>query len=123
MTSEWRTLENLHLLLKPFAQYTSLVSGKEYTTIPSDEYGQPSLRGNEKGAGIDSCVNTFAVRAETEVQRYTDSAVPNHEPVFLVSTLLDPQSKLLLNPTQTNSAKTKLLCLLKAGKEGIKAGR
>lgn len=34
-TSEWKTLENMHLLLKPFAQYTSLVSGEEYTTISS----------------------------------------------------------------------------------------
>jgi len=72
MTSEWRTLENLHPLLKPFAQYTSLVSGEEYTTISSVIqllWKSTFIRGNEKGTGIDSCVNTFAVRAETEVQK------------------------------------------------------
>ena len=35
MTSEWTTLENLHPLLKPFAQYASLFSGEEYTTTSS----------------------------------------------------------------------------------------
>ena len=32
-TSEWKSLENIHKLLKPFAQYTSLISGDEYTTM------------------------------------------------------------------------------------------
>ena len=32
-TSEWKTLENIQTLLQPFAQYTSLISGEEYTTL------------------------------------------------------------------------------------------
>ena len=32
----------------------------------------------KKGIGIDSCVYTFAVKAETEVQRYTDPAACKH---------------------------------------------
>ena len=31
--SEWKQLENLHSLLKPFAKYTALTSGEDYTTI------------------------------------------------------------------------------------------
>ena len=31
--SEWKTLENVHKLLKPFAQCTSLISGDDYTTL------------------------------------------------------------------------------------------
>ena len=34
-TSEWKVLSCIHDLLKPFAMYTSLVSGEEYTTISS----------------------------------------------------------------------------------------
>lgn len=34
-TSDWKQLENIYTLLKPFAQYTSLVSGEEYTTLSS----------------------------------------------------------------------------------------
>lgn len=48
---------------------------------------------------------------------YTDPAASDHEPVFLVSTLLDLQLKHFLHPTQTNSAKTELLCLLKDANE------
>ena len=33
--SEWKTVENIHKLLKPFAQYIALVSGEEYTTLSS----------------------------------------------------------------------------------------
>ena len=117
MTSEWRTLENLHLLLKPFAQYTSLVSGEEYTTIPSviPIIMEITLHLEETKKVLE--LTAVSTRLQSELKqrfkRYTDSAVSNHEPVFLVSTLLDPQIKLLLNPTQTNSAKTKLLCPLK----------
>lgn len=31
--SGWKQLENLHSLLKPFAKYTALTSGEDYTTI------------------------------------------------------------------------------------------
>ena len=33
--SEWKMLENVQKFWKPFAQYTSLVSGEEYTTTSS----------------------------------------------------------------------------------------
>jgi len=63
---------------------------------------------------MDTAVSTgLQSELKQKFKRYTDPAASNHEPVFLVSTLLDPQFKLLLNPTQTNSAKTELHCLLK----------
>ena len=34
-TSEWKTLESIPRLLKPFAQYTSLIGGEHYSTISS----------------------------------------------------------------------------------------
>ena len=33
--SDWKILENITTLLKPFTKYTSLVSGEEYATISS----------------------------------------------------------------------------------------
>ena len=33
--SEWKSLESVHDLLKPFAQYTALLGGEEYSTISS----------------------------------------------------------------------------------------
>ena len=34
-TSDWKQLENVHMLLKPFAVYTSLIGGEEYVTLSS----------------------------------------------------------------------------------------
>ena len=117
MTSEWRTLENLHLLLKPFAQYTSLVSGQEYTTIssiiPIVMEINLHLEEMKKFPELTAVSTRLQSELKQRFKRYTDPVASNHEPVFLVSTLLNPQFKLLLNPTQTNSAKTKLLRLLK----------
>ena len=31
--SEWKTLEQIHFLLEPFARYTQLTSGEEFTTL------------------------------------------------------------------------------------------
>ena len=50
--------------------------------------------------GIDSCVNTFAVRDETEVQWYTDSAASDHE--IVVSCVYSMGSSIeTFSPTQT----------------------
>ena len=32
-TSEWKVLENYRYLLEPFARYTDLMGGEEYTTL------------------------------------------------------------------------------------------
>ena len=34
-TSEWKVLASIHDLLKPFAQYSSLIGGEDYTTVSS----------------------------------------------------------------------------------------
>ena len=34
-TSNWKQLENIYKLLKPFTIYTSLISGEEYVTLSS----------------------------------------------------------------------------------------
>ena len=33
--SEWKILEGIKTLLQPFAQFTTLISGEEYTTLSS----------------------------------------------------------------------------------------
>ena len=46
-------------------------------------------------------------------RKYTDPNDPEHDPLFLAATFLDPRYKVLLNPIQTESAKTELLRQLK----------
>jgi len=35
-TSEWKVLEGVKTSLQPFAQFTSLISGEDFTTLSSD---------------------------------------------------------------------------------------
>jgi hypothetical protein len=46
-------------------------------------------------------------------QKYTYPTDLDYEPIFLVSTLLDPRYRVLLTPTQADSAKEELLKYLK----------
>ena len=46
-------------------------------------------------------------------RRCTDPGDENHEPTYIVSTMLDPRYKSLLNPTQVNHGKVELLKMLK----------
>jgi len=87
MTSEWRTLENLHLLLKPFAQYTSLVSGKEYTTIssiiPIVMKINLHLEEMKKVPELTAVSTRLQSELKLRFRRYTHPVPSNHEPVFL----------------------------------------
>lgn len=42
-------------------------------------------------------------------RKFTDPHDPDHCPVYLAATCLDPRYKVLLNPTQLNSAKKEIL--------------
>ena len=46
-------------------------------------------------------------------RKYTDPEDGDYKPLLIVATFLDPRYKLLLNPTQTASAKSELLKQLK----------
>ena len=46
-------------------------------------------------------------------RKYTDPQDSEHDPLFLVATLLDPRYKLLINPSQIGSAKKELLQQMK----------
>ena len=106
-------IENLHLLLKPFAQHTTLVSGEEYLLCNSVLW---KLNFTWKVLELTAVFIHLQSELNMRFKRYTDPAASDHELLFLVSALLDPQFKLLLNPTQTISAKNEL-CLLKDANE------
>lgn len=92
--SEWKTLENIQKLLKPFAQYTSLVSGEEYTTtscvIPILMELNLHLEKFKKVPELREAATVLQSEHKRRFRKYTDAGDPDHEPIFLVSTLLDP---------------------------------
>ena len=112
--SEWKTLENVHKLLKPFAQYTSLVGGEDYTTlssvIPIVMEVDLHLEEMKKIPEVTNVSALLLSELKRRFRKYTD---PSHEPLFLMSTMLDPRYKLLLNRVQAESTKKKLMKKLK----------
>ena len=116
-TSEWKTFKNVHRLLKSFAQYTTLISGKEYTTlstiIPVIMELNLHLEELKKVPDLSNAATVLQSEVRGRFRKYTDLHDPEHGPMFLVATLLDPRYKLLINPSQIGSAKKELLQQLK----------
>ena len=132
-TSDWKHLENLHSLLKAFAQYTSLVSGEEYTTLSSiiPVVTELSLHLEEvcsafydyvtvcdlvhmplqmkKIPDISEAASVLLMNLKHRFRKFTDPSDTCHSPLYLAATCLDPRYKLLLNPTQLISAKKEIL--------------
>ena len=121
--SEWRMLESIQKLLHPFAQYTSLVGGEEYTTISCVvpvlmELGF-HLDEMKKIPEISKVSHLLHAELIRRFRKLTHPDDPDYEPIYLVSTMCDPQYRLLLNATQADSAKVELLRYLnEANNEG-----
>ena len=112
-------LASIHDLLKPFAQYTSLVGGEDYTTVSSviPIVMEINLHLEESRQLQSPQVSTAASVLLTEFKRQfrnvTNPSHPDPDPLVLTSTPLDPRYRLLLNPNQITSAKVYLMNLLK----------
>ena len=133
-TSDWKHLENIYTLLEPFAQYTSLVSGEEFTTLSSiipvvtelslhleavcctslcviikcsDLVNTPLQM--KKLPDVSEAASVLLANLKQRFRKFTDPSDPEHCPVYLAATCLDPRYKLLLNPTQLSSAKKEIL--------------
>ena len=119
-TSECKVIESICKLLQPFAQYTSLISGEEYTTVSGvlPIIMELNLHLEELKQTVDSPeLSGTASQLQSDLQRrlkkLTDRGDLDYESLFLVSMMLDPRYKVLLNPTQAESAKNHILKMLK----------
>ena len=115
-TSEWKAIETICQLLKPFAQYTTFVSDEEYTTVsgvlPIIMEFNLHLEEKKRNIELSSLASKLQSDLKRRFKRFTDPADLDYEPLFLVSTMLDLRYKVLLNRTQAESAKAHILKLL-----------
>ena len=115
-TSEWKAIDSICRLLQPFAQYTTLGSGEEYTTVSGVLPIIMELNLHLEEQKRISELSGLASRLQSDLKRrfkkYTDPGDLDHESLFLVATMLDPRYKVLLNRTQAESAKANILKLL-----------
>ena len=116
--SEWKTIESIHRLLKPFAQYTALTSAEESTTLPSVlpilMELQLHLREMVQVPEIALVATTLQSELKHRFRKYTDPGDECYEPLYVVATILDPRYKPLINAVQMKAGKDELLRMLKA---------
>ena len=63
----------------------------------------------KKNTDMSEAATVLLSNLKERFRKYTDPSDPYHCPVYLAATCLDPRYKLLLNPTQLNSAKKEIL--------------
>ena len=106
LTSKWKSLEAVKNLLYPFAQFTTLIQGEQYTTISSVIPMIVDLNLQLEEINNHSEVSVAARILQGELKRrfkkYTDPNDSNFEPIFLLAASLDPRYRLILNPAQTS---------------------
>ena len=122
LTSKWKSLEAVKNLLYPFAQFTTLIQGEQYTTISSvipmivDLNLQLEEINNHSEVGV--AARILQGELKRRFKKYTDPNDSNFEPIFLLAASLDPRYRLILNPAQTSVAKSQILKEIKESNNG-----
>ena len=100
--------------MQPFSKYTSLVWGEDYTTIssviPIVMKLNLQLEEMKKSLKLTNVSCLLLSKLKRRFRKYTDPSDHDFEPLFLLSTMLDP---CYLNPTHAESTKKQLLKQLK----------
>ena len=115
--SEWRVLENIQELLQPFAEYTTLCSGEEYTTISSVVPIVVELQYHLEEMSTKPGMATISKRLNNELKsrfdKYVNPCAAGFDVYYLVATFLDPKYTLILNDQQATVVKAHLIVALK----------
>ena len=124
--TEWRLIDYICSLLKPFAVYTQLMSAEETTTISSAlpvlmelNLHLEEMKKIPELAAVSSSLQSDLKR---RFRRCTDPGDEHHETFYIVATLLDPRYKSLLNPAQLAHGRKKLLVMLKDSSSSDSSG-
>ena len=131
--SELRQLNSIHDLLEPFAQYISLVSGNDCTTIssvvPVIMELNLCLGEMRKKGGMTAATKVLEQEIKRRFQHFMDPTDECFEPLYLMTTALDPRFTLILtseaaeaeltNQLGMSSEDTTTTSIEEAGSEGI----
>lgn len=116
---EWEGLELVEKLLLKFAHYTDLAGGEYYATvsqvIPFIVELKGSLQQILEGEANQATPVTRALLSEMDRRfaKFTNQDCDNHNPIYMVATMLDPRYVLVLDLEQTHYAKSHCLQMLK----------
>ena len=115
--SQWKQIENIFQLLKPFDQYATLTSAEESTTIsmviPVIVELQLHLEQMNSTHGISQIANTMSCELVQRFRYATDASVSDFDPLYVTSTFLNPSFRDILNMNQIASARTHITQIIK----------
>ena len=125
--SYWKQIENMVDLLKPFAQYTQLVSTEETTTIsmiiPVIIELQLHLEQMSHVTGIVLVVSNMQRELERRFEYITNPLATNFDPLFVMCTYLNLGYRDVLNDDQVAAAKRNLVKLIQPSSHGEQQSR
>ena len=91
---DWKVLESMMCLLEPFAQYTSLTSGDEYTTfstvVPVLMELDYHLEAMKEKPGLREIASLLQKELSDRFQKVLVPTSFNFDPIFVAATALDP---------------------------------
>ena len=110
---QWKKVENVTEILKPFADYTTLSSGEHYSTIYSIipiimELSLHLDRMNTRH-GLSTVANILKKEMERRFTMFQDPHDKLFKPLYVVATFLDPRYRIVLSDKQKKFAKLYLL--------------
>ena len=112
--SEWKKLESIVVFLEPFAQYTTLCCGEEYTTLSTVvPIIMDHLTEMEVKPGMRTVARVLLKEMHRRFDRYISPPLDALDALYVVATLLDPEYSLILTSEQVAEGVVHLKQLVK----------
>ena len=116
---DWEVLTHIKALLSKFATYTNVAGGEQYPTlslvIPYYVELREHLEHMKKIDCLEKVSKIMAVELERRFAKLIDHNDKDHDPLYIVATLLDPRFKMILEADQIAYAKKECLKMLYNG--------
>ena len=113
---DWEALTHVKALLSKFAAYTNVAGGQQYPTlsliIPYYIELREHLEEMKKIDSLEKVSKIMSVELERRFAKLLDHNDKDHNPLYMVATLLDPRFKMILETEQIAYAKKECLKLL-----------
>ena len=112
----WEALTHVKALLSKFATYTNVAGGEQYPTlsliIPYYVELREHLEEMKKIDSLEKVSTIMSVELERRFAKLLDHNDKDHDPLYMIATLLDPRFKMILESDQIAHAKKECLKLL-----------
>ena len=122
--SDWKLLKEMHELLFPFAQMTTLTSGETYVTlskvIPCVLLMKSTLKKHvDNRSSLSNVAKNMIKEVDQRFGHLLDPDHPDHDPVYAVATFFDRRYKTLLRKELLASTKKAIVATVRETFEGV----